>query len=429
MLDRFSDPQERAEAVKRFGAESATLRSLNHPRIPRVYASFHDEGRHYLVMDFIRGEDLVQIVDREGAQPEARVLAWAADLCDVLGYLHDQEVIFRDLKPSNVMIEEPGGTLKLIDFGIAKVFQAQARGTQIGTPGYAPPEQYQGLATPVSDVYAFGATLHHLLTGRDPTKSPPFAYPPVRDLAPTVSARTAAAVAQAVQMRQEDRFQSIAELCAALAPEPAMVMPAPAPTVTVPAVAAPAPAPVAPAPVLAAPVSAPAAPASRPAAPIPAPAAAVSRPPAPSSAPQPAPAVPASTPAARTGRRSVAPLLIGAVLVLLLIGAGAALLLGQGLLPQPGAGPTATTQVLVAQIFVARDIEIVVSSGSTDEAVNQAFAAALLQLARLNCACEPQIQPGSLVYLNGGEPRQISIGQDGARYRASLQATILVPQP
>jgi hypothetical protein len=112
--------------------------------------------------------------------------------------------------------------------------------------------------------------------------------------------------------------------------------------------------------------------------------------------------------------------------LLLLGGVGVAVLFSQG--GAPATGPTATSQVLVARPFVASDIEIVVPGGSNDAAVNQAFAAAYLQLARLDCACEPQIQPGTLVYLNGAEPRQVSIGTDGARYHASLQATILVPQ-
>jgi serine/threonine protein kinase len=172
MLDNFTDPLDRAAAVARFAAEAATLRQLAHPRIPRVYGSFNDEGRHYLVMEFVRGEDLDELVAREGAQPEARVLEWADELCDVLGFLHDQGVIYRDMKPSNVMLEQPGGTIKLIDFGIAKLFQPTERGTQIGTPGYAPPEQYQGLATRLSDIYAIGATLHHLLSGRDPQLHP-----------------------------------------------------------------------------------------------------------------------------------------------------------------------------------------------------------------------------------------------------------------
>ncbi|NWF81695.1 MAG: protein kinase, partial [Chloroflexi bacterium] len=253
MLDRFTDPAERAEAVRRFVAEAETLGKLTHPRIPRIYASFNDGGRHYLVMEFIRGEDLDDLVAREGPQPEARVLAWADELCDVLDYLHGNGLIYRDMKPSNVMLEQPAGTLKVIDFGIARVFQPQQRGTQIGTPGYAPPEQYQGLATPRSDIYALGATLHHLLSGRDPRDHPPFNFPRLTG----VSARTADAIERALQMRQEDRFQSIAAFRAALQPAaqvittapaaPAAIRPATAPVPSPPA-AAPAPAPATPLP-------------------------------------------------------------------------------------------------------------------------------------------------------------------------------------
>ncbi|RRR70774.1 MAG: hypothetical protein EI684_12690, partial [Candidatus Viridilinea halotolerans] len=221
MLDNFSDPKERASAVSRFQAEAEMLRRLTHPHIPRIYASFDDEGRHYLVMDFIKGEDLEDIVAREGPQPEDRVLAWADELCAVLEYMHGQGLIYRDMKPANVMREHTTGTLKLIDFGIAKAFQVNVRGTQIGTPGYAPPEQYQGLATKQSDVYALGATLHHLLSGRDPQDESPFSFPRLRALVPAISSRTDAAIARALEMRQEDRFQSITELRAAMRPAPA----------------------------------------------------------------------------------------------------------------------------------------------------------------------------------------------------------------
>ncbi|HMQ32661.1 MAG TPA: serine/threonine-protein kinase [Chloroflexaceae bacterium] len=410
MLDRFTDPRERAEAVARFEAEAATLRRLSHPRIPRVYASFNDEGRHYLVMDFVRGEDLDEIVAREGPQPEDRVLAWAAELCDVLGYLHGQGVIYRDLKPSNIMLELPAGTLKLIDFGIAKVFQPQARGTQIGTPGYAPPEQYQGLATKRSDIYAFGATLHHLLTGRDPQGHPPFSFPPVRAVAPAVSARAEAALARALQMRQEDRFQSVGELCAALLPAPAgqVLAPAPAPT-----------------PARTAPTTPPVPPTAAPTAPPP-----IAPPAAPTTAPTAAPPAPTRpVPAARPRRRRGCGALLALLALLLAAGAGAFWAFDQGLLAPPAPAPAATAGVLVARTFTARDIELVVPAGAGPDEVNRAFAAAFVQLARLDCACEPQVEPGTLVYLFDAGPRQVSVGADGARYRASLQATILVPEP
>src|SRR5215212_5139015 len=200
MLDNFTDPKERADALDRFD----------------------EEGRQYLAMDFVRGEDMEDIIHHRGALPEKEVLAWADQLCDVLNYLHNhrpQPIIFRDIKPSNVMIE-PNGDVKLVDFGIAKVFQHAQRGTQIGTPGYAPPEQYQGLATPASDIYALAATLHHMLTGRDPRDEPPFSFPPVYGLKPTISKRTSEALQKALQMNPDDRFQSIADFRNALRPPP-----------------------------------------------------------------------------------------------------------------------------------------------------------------------------------------------------------------
>lgn len=211
MLDTFSDPDERADGVKRFNAEAELLQSLNHPRIPNVYSHFTDEGRHYLTMDLVEGEDLEQIVERAGPIPEEQVLKWAYQICDVLAYLHDNGLVYRDMKPSNVMIEKDGN-VKLIDFGIAKHFQGTKRGTQIGTPGYAPPEQYQGIATPVSDVYALGATLHHLLTGRDPTREAPFSFPPARDVNINVSRNTSDALEKALSTKAEDRYQTVVEL-------------------------------------------------------------------------------------------------------------------------------------------------------------------------------------------------------------------------
>jgi serine/threonine-protein kinase len=219
MLDRFTDPHERTQAVKRFKAEADILQRLRHPCIPNIYDLFEHQGYHYLVMEFVSGSDLEDLIRREGYIPEARALQWANQICDVLEYLHRQQIIFRDLKPSNIMIE-PDGNVKLIDFGIARVFQPLQVGTQIGTPGYAPPEQYQGLATPQSDIFALGATLHHTLTGRDPRLEPPFDFPLVNTLRPNISQRTSDAIQKALQMRPADRYQSVAEFRQALPPLP-----------------------------------------------------------------------------------------------------------------------------------------------------------------------------------------------------------------
>lgn len=219
MLDNFIDPDERSEALERFNAEATLLQKLSHPRIPRIYSHFTDEGRHYLTMDFIHGKDLEQIIECDGPIPESQVLIWADQICDVLEFLHSKGLIYRDMKPSNVMIEEASGNVKLIDFGIAKVFKAtERRGTQIGTPGYAPPEQYQGLATIVSDIYSLAATLHHALTGRDPTQHAPFTFPPAHEVQPHISPRVSHALAQALQMRPEDRIGTVAEFRALLLP-------------------------------------------------------------------------------------------------------------------------------------------------------------------------------------------------------------------
>ncbi len=217
MLDNFTDPTERDDAIKRFNDEAKLLKGLNHPCIPRVYSHFTDEGRHYLTMDLVQGEDLQQIVERQGALPEAQVLEWALQICEVLAYIHANNLIYRDMKPSNVMVEADG-RIKLVDFGIAKFFKPQERGTQIGTPGYAPPEQYQGIATRSSDIYALGATLHHLLTGRDPTEHAPFSFEPVRNLNVNVSRRTSDAIQKALSMEDEGRFATVVEFRAMLRP-------------------------------------------------------------------------------------------------------------------------------------------------------------------------------------------------------------------
>ena len=401
MLDNFSDPKERADAVTRFTAEAETLRRLDHPRIPRIYASFDDAGRHYLVMDFIRGEDLDDIVTREGPIPEPRVLAWATELCDVLEYLHGRGVIYRDLKPSNMMLEQPGGTLKLIDFGIAKVFQPQTRGTQIGTPGYAPPEQYQGMATQRSDIYALGASLHHLLSGRDPRQHAPFNFPLLRTIVPAISARTEAAIARALEMREEDRFATIGELRTALLPSPT---PAPSPTPV-----------TSPKPLVSTPTVR-----IAPVAPTPAP------PPVVVAQPQPTPPVPtpatSPAPAARRSRRG----LFLVALLMLLIGLGGIGVWALGVVqPEPQPTATSTPQTLVAQRLVLT-LEVGVASGSDSGTVSQALVNAFLAAARQQCNCNPEIQAGTLIF--DADPRQVRSEGTTTYYQATLEAILLVPE-
>jgi serine/threonine-protein kinase len=209
LRDQFTDPQERESGIRRFLDEGRLLHSLqDHPAIPKVYRSFVDNGRYYLAMEFIQGEDMEDVLQRRGRFSEEQVLLWADQLCDVLQYLHDNGLIYRDMKPSNVMIAR-NGRVKVVDFGIAQILRPGHRGTMIGTPGYAPPEQYQGITTPQSDMYSLAATLHHMLTGRDPREHPPFTFPPAHTLNGDVSRTTSKALQKALQMEMEDRYPTV----------------------------------------------------------------------------------------------------------------------------------------------------------------------------------------------------------------------------
>ncbi len=219
LLQNWSTLAEQSEAEVWFRREGETLMSLQHPAIPFVHDTFSEGKRHYLVMDLVEGRSLEQVLLEEGRPnlPESRVLPWAEQVLDVLSYLHGRPdpLIFRDLKPANLMLT-PQDQIRLIDFGIARAITRQAQGTAIGTPGYAPPEQYQGLAEPASDLYALGATMHHLLTGRDPRKHRPFDFPPIRSIAPEVSPPVAAAIDRTLSLDPRARLGTAAEMRKAL---------------------------------------------------------------------------------------------------------------------------------------------------------------------------------------------------------------------
>ena len=213
MVNNTTDPDVRKTIVQNFEREANILATLSHPAIPRIYDYFSEEIRSYLVLEYIHGKDLEAVIsDNEGFLSEKQVLAWAIELCDVLFFLHNHKpdpIIFRDMKPSNVMIDH-NGDIKLVDFGIAKIFQTGQKGTMIGTEGYSPPEQYRGEATPLADMYALGATLHHALSRRDPRMEPPFSFEerPLRKINPGVTAEMEAVISRAVEYNPEDRFQT-----------------------------------------------------------------------------------------------------------------------------------------------------------------------------------------------------------------------------
>ena len=228
MFQSAPDSSTRMLTLKNFERESGLLATLSHAAIPKVYDFFEENGRIYLIMELIGGRDLEATLDQaKEAIPEQRVGNWANQICDVLHYLHShtpEPIIFRDMKPSNVIVA-PEDRIILIDFGIARIFQQnQRKGTMIGTEGYAPPEQYRGVADPRGDVYALGATMHHLLTNVDPRTETPFTFHerPIRQINPNISAEMEAVVMQALEYDPAQRPQSAAELKALLQTVPCL---------------------------------------------------------------------------------------------------------------------------------------------------------------------------------------------------------------
>ena len=219
----ITSPLERQRAITAFQQEAQMLATLDHPNLPKVVDYFSEGGREYLVMEYVDGQTLDEMLSACGNRPfsEDHVLDWALQLCAVLDYLHHQNIIFRDLKPSNIMVEQ-SGMVRLIDFGIARLFKpGKASDTAaIGTLGYAPPEQYGSIQTDLrSDVYSLGATLHTLLTGFDPSQSP-LLFPPVRHLNPAVSVEMERVITTAMAQKPEQRWQNIAQMRNALMTSP-----------------------------------------------------------------------------------------------------------------------------------------------------------------------------------------------------------------
>jgi serine/threonine protein kinase len=221
MINQASDPFIRQTIVQNFEREANILVTLNHPSIPKIFDFFTHEQRSYLVLELVNGKDLEAIL-RSSTKPipEDQIVLWCIEVCDVLDYLHTHKpepIIFRDIKPQNLMVNQQNHIV-MVDFGIAKIFRTGQKGTMIGTEGYSPPEQYRGDATFQTDIYALGATMHHLLTHRDPRLEAPFSFAdrPIHQLNPTVSPELETIVNEALNYKPEDRFSSIAEMKAAL---------------------------------------------------------------------------------------------------------------------------------------------------------------------------------------------------------------------
>lgn len=220
MLNPNTDPNLHASTLKTFQREANILATLNHPAIPKIFDFFDQNDKVYLVMEFINGADLETLLNKTKDLPVEKIIDWAIELCDVVDYLHTQPkpIVFRDMKPSNIMVDS-FGKIRLIDFGIAKIFDSGVKKhTMIGTEGYCAPEQYKGDVTTLSDIYSLGATLHHILTRKDPRLEPPFSFSerPVQDYNPKVPDRFVAIIEKALAFEPPNRFQSAAEMKAEL---------------------------------------------------------------------------------------------------------------------------------------------------------------------------------------------------------------------
>ena len=199
-----------------FLAESNLLKRLQHPMLPRIVDIFEDETHIYIVEDFVEGITLEELLRRQGKVDEELGLNWFKDLCSVLDYLHQQQphpIIYRDMKPSNVMLQ-PDGKLKLIDFGIAREYKqdSSADTTYIGTKGYAAPEQFGKAQTDArTDIYSLGVTMYHLLTGKSPYE-PPYQFVPARQLAPRLSHGMEYILNKCIQPEPDSRYQDVRAL-------------------------------------------------------------------------------------------------------------------------------------------------------------------------------------------------------------------------
>jgi len=203
----------RDEIIESFQREFQLLSTLHHPNLVKAYNYFEERGRHYFVMEFIEGQTMEQTLDNlpvDTFLPTKQVLAWARQLCNVLAYLHTQKppIIYRDLKPSNIMLVSIREKIKLFDFGIARFFKPKKQGgdtVRFGTPGYAAPESASSMQSgPEADIYALGALLHQLFTNHDPTLTP-FDFESIHSINPQVSRDVAQAIHAAVEMQIDKR--------------------------------------------------------------------------------------------------------------------------------------------------------------------------------------------------------------------------------
>lgn len=197
--------------------EAGILRHLKHPHLPSIVDIFNEDDTFLIVMDYIEGRTLSDILKEQGRQPQADVVDWALQICSVFKYLHglNPPIIYRDMKPGNVMLK-PDGNIMVIDFGTAREYKHESGEDTIhlGTKGYAAPEQFQDnhqQTDPRTDIYNLGATMYHLVTGKNPSK-PPFKFLPIRQVDRTLSSGLESIILKCVAPDPNERYQTVDDL-------------------------------------------------------------------------------------------------------------------------------------------------------------------------------------------------------------------------
>lgn len=218
LLDSSLSVEQKKSAIRRFRREAEMLSTLRHKYLPLITDFFTTENRYYLVMEYIDGVNLAEYGEECGGRPDEKVITeFMMQVCEVLQYLHSQKppIIYRDLKPANIMISKADGKVRLIDFGIARTLEGEyGSSTRVGTVGYASPEQYTGIPDARSDIFSLGVTMYSLMTGLPP--NPGFSFESARKINPSISDRLNNIIMKAIRFLPEQRFQSAEEFYSAL---------------------------------------------------------------------------------------------------------------------------------------------------------------------------------------------------------------------